>query len=199
MSRHPFQFTRTIPITGSSGAASPVIFLPFRADGSCTCLVMRMRAVIVYESLHHGNTKRVAGAMADACGADLVRLGERKKPDLQAYDLVGLGSGIYHSRHHPALVTFARSARFADGARAFLFSTAGIPSLAGLWHRSLTAALTARGIPITGELCLPGYDTYAIFGLIGGINRGRPGDRELERAREFARTMAPGQGAGALS
>ena len=90
MSRHPFQFTRTIPITGSSGAASPVIF-SFRAIGSCTCLVMRMRAVIVYESLHHGNTKRVAEAMADACGADLVRLGERKKPDLKAYDLVGLG------------------------------------------------------------------------------------------------------------
>lgn len=160
---------------------------------------MRMRAVIVYESLHHGNTKRVAETMADACGADLVRLGERKKPDLQAYDLVGLGSGIYHSRHHPALVAFARSARFADGARAFLFSTAGIPSLAGLWHRSLTAALTARGVPIAGELCLPGYDTYAIFGLVGGINRGRPGVRELERAREFARSMAPGQVAGALS
>ncbi len=160
---------------------------------------MRMRAVIVYKSLHHGNTKRVAGAMADACGADLVRLGERKTPDLRAYDLVGLGSGIYHSRHHPDLIAFTAKARFADGARAFLFSTAGVPSLAGLWHRPLRAALEGRRIPITGELCLPGYDTYAIFGLIGGINRGRPGDRELERAREFARSLVQGQGAGALS
>jgi flavodoxin len=158
-----------------------------------------MRAVIVYESLHHGNTKRVAEAMADACGADLVRLGERKKPDLKTYDLVGLGSGIYHSRHHPALVTFARSARFDEKGRAFLFSTAGIPSLSNLWHRPLRAALKTRGVPIAGELCLPGYDTYAIFGLVGGINRGRPGDRELERAREFARSMDPGQDAGALS
>ncbi len=160
---------------------------------------MRMRAVIVYESLHHGNTKRVAGAMAGACGADLVHLGEGKTPDLQAYDLVGLGSGIYHSRHHPDLIAFAAKARCADGARAFLFSTAGVPVLSGLSHRPLRAALEARGMPIVGELCLPGYDTYAIFGLVGGINRGRPGERELERAREFARSMARVQGAGALS
>lgn len=160
---------------------------------------MRMRAVIVYESLHHGNTKRVAGAMADACGADLVRLGERKKSGLQSYDLVGLGSGIYHSRHHPDLIAFARTARFADAAQVFLFSTAGIPSLAGIWHRPLRAVLEKREIPIAGELCLPGYDTYAIFGLVGGINRGRPGDRELARAREFARSLVKNYGAGALS
>ncbi len=160
---------------------------------------MRMRVVIVYESLHHGNTKRVAGVMADACGADLIRLGERKKPDLQANDLVGLGSGIYHSRHHPDLIAFAAKEHFADGARAFLFSTAGVPFLSGLWHRPLRAALEAQGVPTAGELCLPGWDTYAIFGLVGGINRGLPGNRELERAREFARSMARGQGAGALS
>lgn len=160
---------------------------------------MRMRAVIVYESLHHGNTKRVAGAMAGACGADLFRLGDRKIPDLRGYELVGLGSGIYRSRHHSDLIAFARNARFADGARAFLFSTAGIPALSGLWHRPLRAAFESRGIPISGELCLPGHDTYAIFGLLGGINRGRPGDRDLERAREFVRSIAAGQGAGALS
>lgn len=137
--------------------------------------------------------------MAGACGADLIRLGDRKKPDLGAYSLVGFGSGIYHSRHHPALVAFAGKARYADGARAFLFSTAGLPSLAGLWHRSLRAAVEQRGIPIAGELCLPGLDTYAIFGFIGGINRGKPSERELDRAREFARSMTKGQGAGALS
>ncbi len=160
---------------------------------------MRMQAVIVYKSLHHGNTKRVAEAMADACGADLVRLGERKNPGLQGYDLVGLGSGIYHSRHHPALVAFAEKAHFAEGTRTFIFSTAGIPALSGIWHRPLRAALGKQGVPIAGELCLPGYDTYAIFGLVGGINRGRPGGRELARAREFAGSMASAQGAGALS
>ncbi len=160
---------------------------------------MRMRTVIVYKSLHHGNTKKIAEAMADACNADLVQLDERKNPGLQGYDLVGLGSGIYQSRHHPSLVAFAKKAHFSEGARAFLFSTAGIPALAGLWHRPLRGALAQQGIPIAGELCLPGYDTYAIFGLVGGINRGRPGDRELARAREFASSMVTAQGAGAQS
>jgi hypothetical protein len=137
--------------------------------------------------------------MAGACGADLFRLGDPKLPAIADYDLVGLGSGIYRSRHHPALVAFAREARFREGARAFLFSTAGIPALAGLWHRPLRAALAERGVPVEGELCLPGYDTYAIFGVVGGINRGRPSENELERARAFARSVARSQGAGALS
>jgi flavodoxin len=137
--------------------------------------------------------------MAGACGADLFRLNDPGLPEIADYDLVGLGSGIYRSRHHPDLVAYARHARFRGDARVFLFSTAGIPALAGLWHRPLRAALVERGVPIKGEICLPGYDTYAIFGVVGGINRGRPGEEELERARAFARTVARHQGAGALS
>jgi len=153
-------------------------------------LVISMRAAIIYESLHHGNTLKVAEAMAEAIGADLVRLRDRRKADLLDYDLVGFGSGIYGSKHHRDLLAFASRARFRDGARVFLFSTAGLPFLSGVWHRALRAELGTKSIQIAGELCLPGYDTYAIFGLLGGINRGRPGDRDLERAAEFARSMA---------
>ncbi len=153
-------------------------------------LVIIMRSAIVYESLHHGNTLKVAEAMAAAIGADLLRLRDRRKADLHDYDLVGLGSGIYGSKHHRDLLAFAARARFRDGAQVFLFSTAGLPLLSGIWHRALRAELEKKGVPVAGELCLPGYDTYAIFGLLGGINRGRPTDRDLERASEFARLMA---------
>lgn len=153
-------------------------------------LVITMRAAIVYESLHHGNTKEVAEAMAAAIGADLVRLRDRRKADLQDYDLVGVGSGIYGSKHHRDLIAFAARSRFRKGTRVFIFSTAGLSFLSGFWHRALRDELSKRGVAIAGELCLPGYDTYAIFGLIGGINRGRPGDEDLERAARFARSIA---------
>ncbi|NLX49776.1 MAG: flavodoxin [Methanospirillum sp.] len=149
-----------------------------------------MRAVIVYESLHHGNTKRVAEAMADAIGADLVHLRDRRKADLRGYSLVGLGSGIYRLRHHPDIIAYAARMKVEPGARAFVFSTAGVAFLSGFSHRSLRRTLEERGLPVAGELCLCGHDTYAIFGLIGGINRGRPDERDLDRARVFARYLA---------
>ena len=152
-------------------------------------LVITMRTAIVYESFHHGNTLKLAEAMAQALGADLIRLRDRSKGDLRDYDLVGLGSGIYGSRHHRELLAFAGRARFRRGAEVFIFSTAGFPPLSRYWHRALRAALEAREVPIVGELCLAGYDTYAIFGLLGGVNRGRPSDRDLERGVEFARSM----------
>lgn len=153
-------------------------------------LVIIMRAGIVFESFHHGNTKEVAEAMASAIGADLIRPGDRRKADLQDYDLIGFGSGIYGSKHHRDLIAFASRARFRKGARVFIFSTAGLPFLSGFWHRALRSEFEKKEISIAGDLCLPGYDTYAIFGLIGGINRGRPGEEDLERAARFARGIA---------
>lgn len=153
-------------------------------------LVIIMRAAIVYESLHHGNTKEVAEAMAATIGANLVRLRDRRKADLQEFDLVGIGSGIYGSRHHRDLVAFAARSHFRKGAQVFIFSTAGFPFLSGFWHRALRAELAKKEVTIAGELCLPGYDTYAIFGMIGGINRGRPGEEDLERAARFVRSIA---------
>jgi len=153
-------------------------------------LVINVRSAIVFESLHHGNTKQVAEAMAAAIGADLFYLRDRRRADLQDYDLVGFGSGIYGSKHHRDLIGFAARSRLRKGARVFIFSTAGLPFLSGLWHRALRAELTKKGVTIAGELCLPGYDTYAIFGLVGGINRGRPGEEDLERAERFARSIA---------
>jgi flavodoxin len=151
-----------------------------------------MSAAIVYETYHHGNTKRVAEAMAEAIGADLVHLRQRPKADLREYAVVGIGSGIYHSKHAETIIAFVGRARFRPGARVFVFSTAGVPFLPSIWHRALKNQLQGRGVPVSGELCLPGHDSYAIFGMIGGINRGRPNDDDLERARAFARTMAEG-------
>jgi hypothetical protein len=129
--------------------------------------------------------------MAEARGPDPVRPDGRRVSGLQEHDLVGFGSGPIARAITPP--SSSSPGRRVSG------TTAGFPSLVVIPHRPLRAAPKARKISITGELCLPGCDTFAIFGLAGGINRGRPGDRELERAREFGRLMTPDQGADALS
>src|SRR5674536_400090 len=53
-----------------------------------------MKALIVYASVHHQNTEKVAKVMAEELGADLVPIGQAQPSTLTAYDLIGFGSGF---------------------------------------------------------------------------------------------------------
>ena len=147
-----------------------------------------MRTAVVYESIHHGNTRRVAEAMAAALGAQLFTVEEAAELDASQFDLVGLGSGIYFYRHHHELrwlvATWPRVPR-----KSFVFSTAGISSLASWWHGSLVRLLRRRGSEVIGEFSCPGFDTFGPLWLIGGLHRGRPSEHDLARATEFAKEI----------
>ncbi len=147
-----------------------------------------MRTAVVYKSIHHGNTRRVAEAMAAALGAELYTVEEAAKLDATQFDLVGLGSGIYFWRHHRDLRRLVANWPKVP-ARSFVFSTAGTPSLASWCHGSLTRLLRHRGSQVIGEFSCPGFDTFGPLWLIGGINRGRPGEQDLARAAEYARGL----------
>ena len=40
---------------------------------------------------------------------------------------------------------------------------------------------------VVGEFSCRGFDTVGPFKLIGGVNKGRPDERDLENAKKFAR------------
>jgi flavodoxin len=52
-----------------------------------------MKTLIVYTSIAHGNTEKVAQVMAEVLGADLAKTQETKPERLAGYDLIGFGSG----------------------------------------------------------------------------------------------------------
>ncbi len=54
-----------------------------------------MKTLIIYISIHHSNTERIAKAMAEILDAKLVKSNEVHINDLLEYDLIGFGSGIY--------------------------------------------------------------------------------------------------------
>ena len=54
-----------------------------------------MKTLICYASVHHGNPKKIAKAMAEAIGAELVTPNDAKTKNIEEYDLIGFGSGIY--------------------------------------------------------------------------------------------------------
>jgi flavodoxin len=147
-----------------------------------------MKAAIVYKSIHHGNTRRVAEAIATVLGAALFTIEEAAKLDASQFDLMGLGSGIYFGRHHHELRRLVAMWPQAPP-QSFVISTAGISSLASWWHRSLVRLLRTRGSEVVGEFSCPGFDTFGPLWLIGGLHRGRPDERDLARAIEFAKGL----------
>lgn len=147
-----------------------------------------MRCVIVYTSVHHNNTEKVARAMAGALGAEVVRAAEAEPEAVASADLVGFGSGIYFSNHHKTLLAFAESLPVRQGGKAFVFSTSGRGGTG--FHRKLNGILAEKGYAIVGEFACKGWDTYSVFKLIGGLNKGRPDGDDLERAAAFAGGLA---------
>lgn len=152
------------------------------------------KCLIVCKSVHHGNTARVARAMADALGAATVMAAPEEVPytSLGDYGLLGLGSGVYYGRMHPAIHDWVRGLPDAPAPTmpAFVFSTSGLPCLAAVWHWPLKRLLARKGVAVVGEFACRGFDTWGPLWFTGGLNRQHPDARDLARAREFARGLA---------
>jgi flavodoxin len=136
-----------------------------------------MKTLIVYTSVHHQNTEKVAKVMAEELEADLVPVSEAQPATIGSYDLVGFGSGIYFVETLPA----------TTGKRAFIFSTSGQGG--NERHAALKEKLMNRGFSIVDEFSCKAWDTWGPMKLIGGINKGRPNADDLEGARLFARGL----------
>jgi flavodoxin len=150
-----------------------------------------MKTLILCKSVHHQNTTLIARVMADVLSADL-RAPEETSPDiLKDYDLIGFGSGIYFGRFHSALRACIDQLPdvASSGRSAFVFSTAGLPSLWRWWHRPLKALLKNKGFIVVAEFHCSGFDTFGPLWLFGGIHRRHPDHHDEERAAEFARQL----------
>ena len=146
-----------------------------------------MNTLIIYTSVHHQNTEKVAKVMAEELEADLLPVGQAQSRTLAGYDLVGFGSGIYFMKHHKTLLQFVETLPAVIGRRAFIFSTSGEGGIRK--HAALREKLLYRGFTIVGEFSCKGWDTFGPMKLIGGINKGRPNAEDLEGARVFARGL----------
>lgn len=151
--------------------------------------LIKMRCLIIYKSVHHGNTEKIAEVMAEALNADIKKVEEVGKEEMQEYDIIGMGSGIFFGKHHRSLLEFVDSLPPMDEKRAFIFSTrGGTPTW--LNHRALRKRLRKKGFRIIGEFSCKGYDTFGILRYIGGINKGRPDGRDMDKARKFTRKIS---------
>lgn len=152
--------------------------------------------LVICASVHHGNTARIARCIGEVLQADMWPPDAVTTTSLADRSLVGFGSGVYYGRLHESL--FAAVERLPDAPErarpAFVFSTAGLPCLASLWHAPFRRLLARKGFDVVGEFACRGHDTWGPLWMTGGLNRRHPDDRDLERARAFARRVAAATG-----
>ena len=172
----------TIAITASATASHTKPHL----NTLCTKR-LPMKTLIVCESWHHGNTKKIADVMASVLHAEVIRPDDVKVEALADFDLIGFGAGIDRGKHYEGLLTVVDALPVLDK-NAFVFSTRGSPHL-GSYHRSLNDKLMERGFAIVGEFSCRGFDTNGPLRFVGGIAKGRPNEEDLQHAREFAKTL----------
>ncbi len=149
---------------------------------------MNKEAIIICESMYHGNTQRLAKAMAYELNCKVVNSYEASSMDLSPYKIIGLGSGIYFTSHHPRVIDVA--SRLIPNQKAFIFSTHGSPIL-GKYHATLKLELIKRGIPVLGEFDSRRFDCTGPFIMIGGGNKGRPNERDEQKSIRFVAKILP--------
>jgi flavodoxin len=120
-----------------------------------------MKTLIVYASVHHQNTEKVAKVMAEELGADVVPIGQAQPDTLTAYDLIGFGSGVYYMKLHRTLLQFVEALPVLTGKQAFIFSTSGDGKIER--HAVLKELLVNREFSIVGDFSCNGLDMWGAF------------------------------------
>ena len=154
------------------------------------------KSLIVLYSYHHNNTEKIAKVMAKVLDAEIKWPQEINPEELQEYDLVGFGSGIYSGKHDESLLELADKLPHVKEKKVFIFSTSGAPIAIGGQktlddyavnaHSLLREKLKDKGYLIVDVFICAGFNTNSFLKLFGGINKGRPNADDIQNASEFA-------------
>ena len=151
--------------------------------------VFPMRSLLVLYSYHHKNTEKIANVFARVLDAQIKTPKEVKPEELQEYDLIGFGSGIYGGKHHKSLFDIVDRAPQVTNRKAFIFSTCAIQREVANNHAALREELQSKGYRIVDEFGCRGFNTNSFIKYFGGMNKGRPNAEDLKNAEGFAQNL----------
>jgi len=160
-----------------------------------------MKSLLVLFSYHHKNTEKIANVFAKVLDAQIKTPQQTSPEELEQYDLVGFGSGIYSAKHHKSLLDLADKLPQVTNKKAFIFSTCGAPMkfieldkeeftrYVAKNHSPLRKKLQSKGYMIVDEFSCAGFNTNSFNKLFGGLNKGRPNAEDLKHVEEFAQNL----------
>jgi len=150
-----------------------------------------MKSLLVLYSYHHNNTEKIANVFAKVLDVQIKTPQQINPEELQEYNLIGFGSGIYSAKHHEVLLDLVDKLPQVTNRKAFIFSTSAIMGEAKVTkdHSTLREKLQSKGYMIVDEFSSKGFNTNSFLKLFGGMNKGRPNTEDLKHAEEFAQNL----------
>lgn len=142
-----------------------------------------MKILIIYKSIHKMNTEKIAKAMAKVMNASLVKVEDVRQEDLEMYDLIGFGSGIYASKAHKKIYKFIEKMAPLNR-NVFVFCTSGSGEFKG--RHLIREKLSNKGCNVVGEFSCSGEFSPMGFNL---DKKGHPDEKDMESARMFAKNL----------
>jgi len=140
-----------------------------------------LKTAIIYESYHHGNTKKVCDALAQKYDITLIDA-RGSVGELEKYDLIGLASGAAYGKFYSTITDVARN-KLPQGKSVFFIYTCGRPSRD--YAAEVKKIALEKNCRILGTYGCKGYDTFGPLKLIGGINKENPTADEIDAAIKF--------------
>jgi flavodoxin len=146
-----------------------------------------MRTIILYAS-KCGNTGNIAASMAVQLNCEAVKITAQTSPaevDLEGYDLIFVGSGLYAGTPNEDIIKFLSSLNLKNPKLFALFITwGGAPRSDKLALGKLRALLESKGQKVLD-------DHFAAYGGWRGIlmKRGHPKPEEIQAAAEWAKKI----------
>ena len=145
-----------------------------------------MKVIIIYHSEHHQNTEKIAKVMAEKIGAEVKKANDVNLTEIDDYDIIGFGSGVYNGRLHSEISNIIDRLPYQNNRRTFIFSTTGSMTYSKLAHDKIKPIFEAKGFKIIGEFSCLGFDTALSS---EGINKGKPDNQDVENAKNFIESI----------
>jgi flavodoxin len=154
-------------------------------------LANQFQSLLVLFSFHHNNTEKIANVFAKILNSKIKTPQQINPQELQEYNLIGFGSGIYGDKHHESLLDLADRLQQVNNKKAFIFSTSAMTGEDKIAndHSFLRKKLLSKCYMIVDEFQCKGFNTNSFMRFFGGMNKGRPNVEDLKHADEFAQNL----------
>lgn len=145
-----------------------------------------MKTLIIYCSQHKSNTEKIANVFKEKCGCNLINVKKYRNINLEDYDLIGFGSGVYVENVSPKLFRLIEKLDLKNK-NVFVFSTSGVGMK--FYNNKLIKALESKGAINKGSFsCRGSYDAEKftknkIFKAMSIIPKGHPNNSDLKKQK----------------
>ena len=139
---------------------------------------------IIYDSKHNMNTEKLVLSLKETYDSiDIIKVNNFDINTLNNYQKIGLASGIYWRKFSKNIEELLNKILDSDVKNLFFIYTSGVGRVR--YEKKLIKRLEEKNKICLGIFSCKGFDKYGPFKLIGGINKGKPNEKDIQNLIKF--------------